>query len=64
MKNNSLYVRISHFLFFLQYYYGRQIKEDEINKTCRTHGEGEMCIQIISWKYLTKLSSWEISMST
>jgi hypothetical protein len=29
----------------MKYYYGNQIKEDEIGETCSAHGRREKCIQ-------------------
>jgi len=35
---------------FTKYYYGDQIKEDEIGGECGTYRGDEKCIETISWK--------------
>jgi hypothetical protein len=33
-----------------KYYWGDQIKEDDLSRACSTHGRVEKCVQYLGWK--------------
>jgi hypothetical protein len=44
------YIKISFLIMlFIIYYYGNEIKKDEMGRACSTHGFDKKCIKIVVW---------------
>jgi hypothetical protein len=41
---------LHNFVSFVKYYYGDQIKGDEMGGACSTYGRDEKCIRYCGWK--------------
>jgi hypothetical protein len=55
---------VSSFIFYTpaQIFYADQVKENEVDRTCGTHGRGEEGVQGLDGKARRKETTWETKM--